>query len=175
MKIIFLDVDGVLNSDMGLVKALGLKPNEKIQVHHAAKILNELSGANYPFDEKCLENFKRLVDETDANIVVSSTWRLFESNRVKLLETLRKYDLDTKIIGYTPYYHRDFMPRGYEIEGWLRENEFTGEFIILDDVDNMEHLKPHLILTNALTGLTADDVDQGIKMLNSARKFKKET
>ena len=62
MNLIFLDVDGVINSIKHLIEVY----NETHKPH---------SGYSYPFDPNCLENLKRLVSETNSSLVISSTWR----------------------------------------------------------------------------------------------------
>lgn len=71
MNLIFLDVDGVLNSSRKLreVWELTHKPH---------------SGVNYPFDERCMNNLKLLVEKTNSKIVVTSTWRKYEENMKKI-------------------------------------------------------------------------------------------
>ena len=68
MNIIFLDVDGVLNSTKKL-----------IEVYNQTK--KSYSGCDYPFDEICLENLKTLVDATNSKLVICSTWRKYEEER----------------------------------------------------------------------------------------------
>ena len=85
LNIIFLDVDGVLNSQRKLVEVY-----EKTNKPH--------SGYAYPFDERCLYNLKELVELTNSKIVISSTWRKEEEGRTTLLNKLKEYNLDDKVI-----------------------------------------------------------------------------
>ena len=71
MNIVFLDVDGVLNSE-----------NYLIYMYEKNKRPYHLY--DMPFDPKCMENLKRLVKETKSKIVISSTWRKYEKNMEKL-------------------------------------------------------------------------------------------
>ena len=104
MNIIFLDVDGVLNS---------------------AKELSE-----GPFSKISLSVLKRIVDETNAKIVVISSWRLLEFSRKILLSELEKYHLKESVIGMTPH----LTSNREEIMTYLKSNEFSNlNFIILDD------------------------------------------
>ena len=104
MNIIFLDVDGVLNST-----------NKLIEVYNKTK--KQHSGYSYPFDEKCLENLKTLVNKTNSKIVISSTWRKNEKGRRILLNALKEYELDKEIIGYTPILENE--KRYIEIKKYL--------------------------------------------------------
>ena len=62
MNIIFLDIDGVLNSHRKLIEVY-----KKTHKPH--------SGYNYPFDEICLNNLKDLFEKTNSKIVITSSWR----------------------------------------------------------------------------------------------------
>ena len=115
-KIIFLDVDGVLNSINKLIKVY----NETHRPH---------SGYKYPFDEKCLENLKAMVEETDAYIVITSTWRKDLRGKKRLLEELKDYGLDERVIGYTPIMGR----REEEIKFFISKYPEEIEYVVIDD------------------------------------------
>ncbi len=151
MNIIFLDVDGVINSVNNLIREY----NETHKPH---------SGYSYPFDANCLANLKKLVIETNSSLVISSTWRLSQKGRNKLLQELKKYDLDKLVIGYTPFLDSS---RKDEIKDFLSnfESSFTTNFIILDDDSDMGDLLPFLVKTNRQVGLTEENVEQAIKKL----------
>lgn len=151
MNIIFLDVDGVINSVNNLIKVY----NETHKSH---------SAYNYPFDPNCLENLKELVIETNSSLVISSTWRHSKKGMKKLLEALNKYDLDKLVIGCTPSLG---LSRGAEIKKYLSESIFSEDinFVILDDDSDMEDLLPYLVHTNRQDGLTKENVQHAIKKL----------
>ena len=154
MNLIFLDVDGVINSINNLIKVY----NETHKPH---------SGYSHPFDSNCLENLKKLVIETNSSLVISSTWRLSEKGTNKLLHELKKYDLDKLVIGYTPFLGSS---RKDEIKNFLSnfESSFTTNFIILDDDSDMGDLLPFLVKTNRQVGLTEENVQQAIKKLTKS-------
>lgn len=151
MNIIFLDVDGVINSVDNLIK-----------VYHQTHKSHSLY--NYPFDPNCLENLKELVVETKSSLVISSTWRHSEKGMEKLLEALNEYDLDKLVIGCTPVLG---LSRGAEIKKYLSDSKFDDgiKFVILDDDRDMEDLLPYLVHTNRQVGLTKENVQQAIKKL----------
>lgn len=151
MNIIFLDVDGVLNSVSNLIKVY----NETHKSH---------SGYSYPFDPNCLENLKELVAVTKSNLVISSTWRHSQKGIEKLLETLKEYKLDKLVIGCTPVLGTS---RGAEIKKYLSDSKFadTVNFVILDDDRDMEDLSQYLIHTDRQVGLTKENVQQAINIL----------
>ena len=158
MNIIFLDVDGVLNSR-----------NKLIEIYN--KTHKPHSGYSYPFDERCLENLKLLVQETNSKIVVSSTWRKDEEGRITLLKVLSEYELDNKIIGYTPVLDKE---RGIEIKQFLISLKETHNFVILDDDLDMGELNPFLIKTNGQVGLTYENVQEAIIKLNKTKMKEKQ-
>ena len=158
MNIIFLDVDGVLNSI-----------NKLIEVYNKTK--EPHSGYSYPFDEKCIENLQRLVRETNSKLVITSTWRKDKEGIETLLNELKKYGLDKEIIGYTPILLN--KKRGREIKEYLSTLKDIPNFIILDDDTDMEELLPFLIKTNIQTGLTYENMQEAINKLNVS-KIKKD-
>lgn len=153
MNIIFLDIDGVLNSHRKLKEVY-----DKTHKPH--------SGYNYPFDEVCLANLKTLVEATNSKIVITSTWRKDKEGRDKLIQTLKEYELDKHIIGYTPILNQ---PRGIEIKEYLSTLEHQPNFIILDDDTDMEELQEYLIKTNISVGLTKENTEEAIIKLTKKR------
>mgnify|MGYP003509103315 FL=1 len=158
MKVIFLDIDGVLNNTS-----------------------TEETFEDYYFveDEK-VELLKQLVTRTNAKLVLSSTWRegwyarerienpskSFQS-AIRLFEALEKKlsEYDLELLSYT----EDFGTRGEEIDLWLKnwKGEQVESFIILDDM-YPEDLKLHterLVQTSESLGLTQEDVEKAIDML----------
>ena len=144
-RIIFLDIDGVLNSLNKLIEVYNLTGKSH-------------SGYKYPFDEKCLENLKMIVDATDAYIVITSTWRKDLKGQKTLLEKLKEYGLDERVIGCTPI----MGGREEEIETYLRKMKENVDYIVIDDdivrCDNF-------IKVNTQTGLTEDEKEIAIKKL----------
>lgn len=119
MKVIFLDIDGVLNS----------------KAYDAQRNLNEQTD----IDETRLPLVKKIVDQTGAKIVLSSTWREHWSvdpqlcdndgdyiNKTFAMSGLKIYD-KTPRLGIT-------AERPDEIRAWLNSTTETIEsFVIIDD------------------------------------------
>ena len=116
-KILFLDVDGVLNSE----------EYYKNRINSS----EELSR----FDPSSVSLIKALVEEFSLKIVISSTWRYGAIDR--LLHELKK----NKLINYL--YHDWFTPvihpahRGTEIKLWLDLHPEVTDYVIIDDDDNI--------------------------------------
>ena len=149
MNIIFLDVDGVLNSIKGLN-----------QTYFQTK--RPYSGYDYPFDVRCIYNLKRLVNETNAYIVIISTWGKDKIGRDILLAELKKYGLDTRIIGYTTDLKKS---KEEEIKAFLEILNEDINYIIIDDELTTSDLNKFLIKTDFRRGLTEEDTENGIKKL----------
>ena len=166
-KILFLDIDGVLNT------ALWFDSKYK----NASK-----DKWGYVFDPTSVANLKRIVDETGAGIVISSSWKFFG------LPVLRKMwkarELPGKIIDCTPDSMCDESmqdldidfdlidpgaSRGYEIREWLsRHGKNVSHYAILDDMYEMlPEQQSHLVMTDSETGITNEDADKVIEILNS--------
>ena len=148
MNIIFLDVDGVLNSANYLIKISTMNNRP-------------YSGYDYPFNPKCLLNLSYLVSITNAHLVITSTWRKDEIGQNILLNELRKYDLDKRVIGYTRILHN----REQEIKDYLDNMDILINYIILDDDNEFHDLEKYLIHIDYKEGLTKENVYDGIKKL----------
>lgn len=146
-KVIFLDVDGVLNADDW---AWDLYGKYKVQVYR-----------NNILYEPALLQLKRIVNETDASIVVSSTWRKIKPAFEDLTRWLKMYDMEIEDV--TPYVGKS---RGHDISAYLEQHTDIDRYAILDDDSDMGDHMDHLVQTNYFEGLTADDADRCIKMLN---------
>lgn len=153
MNLIFLDVDGVINSVDNLIKIYN-------ETHKS------YSGYSYPFDSNCLENLKKLVLETNSKLIISSTWRLSLKGKNRLLQELKEYELDRLVIGYTPFLASN---RNDEIKAFLSNFDcITPNFIILDDDSCLGDLMPFLVKTNRQVGLTEENVQEAIKKLTKS-------
>jgi len=160
MKIIFLDIDGVLN-----VYSQG----------------HDQYGAI--FHTHFMENLKTIVDETDAKIVISSSWRV---NGIDEMRSMwRDRGLAGEVVDITPDLYfvysgptgDDNYCRGDEIKLWLENNPEITVYVILDDDNDMleDQLENFVQTNHNLThpdcvdrgyGLTKICADKAIKILN---------
>lgn len=142
MRIVFLDIDGVLNS-RAFYDRVGFIPRP-------------------PLDPEAIARLDRICRETDARVVLSSAWR----GDLQTVRWLHERGLGAPIIGRTGW--ASFTGnRGSEIAEWIRSQAQhpIESFVILDDGDDMDHLLPYLIQTSHDTGLLDDHVDRAIAML----------
>ncbi len=156
-KIIFLDVDGVLNSK---------------------KFFKESRRTSYDIEDidiKAVRVLNTIIEKTNAKVVISSTWRIHEY--AYLIDTLNRLGFKGEIIDKTPS-HKHPCVRGNEIYDWMfyhRElldiDRFIEEYknyIILDDnSDMLLWQKDNFIQTDMETGLTEEYIDRCVAILNS--------
>ena len=130
MKVIFLDVDGVLNSEHWYKKNHEKHP-ERCRVETA-------------IDPRYVRNLRKIVKRTGAVIVLSATCRgVVRKNKTHYLrQILNRYGLE--IYDYTLRLGRE---RGYEIQDWLDKHKDVTNIVILDDDSDMLHLTKYLVKT----------------------------
>ncbi len=147
MKVIFLDLDGVL------IRRKSLKYTEGLS--------NDiwLAGRLHP---DCVDALNYIIRATRAKIVISSTFRMFHPGGIDLSAKLTDAGLPD-FYSMTPFLGRG---RGNEIQAWLDHNLQVDSFVILDDVPDMQHLMGRLVKTDIQTGLTWEDAEEAIEMLN---------
>lgn len=141
MKIIFLDIDGVLNS------------KETAQRHRGV----------IGIDPYLVAIFNRIIFATNAKIVLSSTWRLGKETR----NEIRKQVMD--FIDVTPRMPlrggAEMKERGKEVRAWLKDHPDVEKYAILDDDSDFFDYQP-LFKTTWEKGLTEEIAKKVIKHLN---------
>lgn len=168
MKLIFLDIDGVLNPThyMNSLYKMWKASFNEIKSH-------DEYGQLF-FYQNC-DALKKIIDETGAKIVISSTWRM--EGEIKMKEMWKYRGLVGEIIGITPneidvvesgiteFY--DMVCRGHEIGLWIKQNNFKGNYVIIDDTkDMLKNQEDFFVTTNGFVGLTMKDAEKAISILN---------
>ena len=155
MKIIFLDFDGVMDTAYydHILSKNGLPECDKFGV---------------VFDPDCIKNLKYIIDNTGADIVVSSSWKDFMSYK-EILEMWECRNLPGFVTDVTPFppYRRN---RGDEIDAWLDECDVECQYVIIDDLDSYnfnEHQIPRLLIVNPFFGLDEETAERAIQILNA--------
>lgn len=192
MKVIFLDIDGVLNgwdlSEYIKYNIWNIVPCKKIRDFIRRRLSHYVD-----IDRKRVKRLSKICKKTGANVVLSSSWknrliddsgeRYYDNDTIKLFWNLMdKYHIE--IIGKTPMI-RESHKREDEIKAWLSEYDGKIEnYIILDDEDSdlQSFVGNHLIKTShkdyagyiayserKWSGLTKEHVVQAIKILNNYR------
>ena len=136
-KIIFLDFDGVITHPK----------------------------SNWRIDPKKLNLIIKIIQETSAKIVITSSWK-----RNKTLEVFKnKY-----LRGFNPLFvesivslTRDLSPcRGEEIQYYLNIHEVDSYVILDDDSDMLESQLLNFVQTDTYFGISEREVDICIELLN---------
>ena len=148
MKVLFLDVDGVLNSEETFTK----DPH-----------------AHFPIDAYMAFLVGRIEMNTCCKVVLSSSWR----HHGESVEHIKKrvvpiFDITVSrpVVGGA-----EMKERGYEIQEWLdRHPEVTHYAILDDDSDMLEEQLPNFFKTEWKTGLTTDIAEKVIQHLNRKKK-----
>lgn len=160
MKLIFLDIDGVLD------------------VFDSTSYLQTLlSGA--------VERLRRIVERTVAKIVVISTWRFGSESYRKRCEEQKSHQQECdnwpqlvstlesngmEIFDVTPW-REDLPNRTAEVLCFLEEHPEAEGYVILDDCygddySGSSELRKHLVFVDALKGLQDSDVEKAVEILN---------
>lgn len=161
LKIIFLDIDGVLNSCWFM---------ERLAPPHMALDMPDVD----------LENVKYLnaiIRATGAKVVLSSSWR-----KIRELKDVADYltvncGLRADIIDKTPNLFAQHKQRGDEIAEWLDDHPEVESFVILDDDQDMGELMPRLVWTGLEApiqewrGLTEKHVELAVDQLERAYRY----
>ena len=162
MKVIFLDIDGVLNSNFW---------NDTHQ--------REISDGTL-VDEEKVKILATLVNRTGAKIILHSGWRFWFDAKLKplrveaerLVERLAKEglsldgltpDLTTEEIRRTKKFS---LVKADEILAWLKLHDDVDGWIVLDDLELHNcQVELHQVKTDQRIGLTVDDVKLAEKIL----------
>lgn len=154
MKVIFLDIDGVLNDHWW-----------------------DDNAQSTTIKDYCIKNLNRIIRKTDAKIVLSSAWRYMILNGAITFKgfeyLLRTHGLlssaqiigttisDEETIGYDQQDKSQFV-RPEQIKDFLSKHPEIENYVILDDMSL--GLENH-IKTDGQVGLTEEKADLAIKIL----------
>ena len=186
MKVIFLDIDGVLNTEVYLTAFFDIC--KKMDLKQSIHLLRDEYGNH--FDPVALRMLNWVIGETGAKLVISSTWRMSGLKAMK--DMWRDRGLYGDVIDITPVHgvdhieeyiqmlpendlHKYYTPdrgvvRGHEIEQWLSENTVESYVIIDDEDDMLKKQMGNFVQTNAKYGLTDKDAEACIKILNQNKE-----
>ena len=160
MKIIFLDVDGVLNF-----------------VGTSAKAPGGFAGIT----DSCVRMLRHIVDKTGAILVLMSSWRRELADKTLAPATPNGEYLVRKLSrcglhlsSKTDDAFRQTQ-RLQSIEDWIKTNVLDGElesWIVLDDLTREDTAPPefaeHIVTTDDRFGLTDKDAELAISLLNGS-------
>lgn len=148
-KIIFLDFDGVITH----------------------------LSSDWEIDNKKCLLVKKICDETGAKIVISSSWRY--STVEKTIDQYKLHDwvLTPYVVGVTEHLDMStgwdllsyFPQRGLEIAEYIQtSDDLIKNYVILDDSTDLLYIqKDHFIKTDTYKGISEENVQQAIQILNN--------
>ena len=139
MKILFLDIDGVLNNEGTFTKS----PQDY-----------------FPIEPYCAFLVGKIQLDTDCKVVLSSSWRHHQES----VEHLHNRIIN--IYDQTP--NSDSGIRGEEIKAWIENSKYKVEryAILDDDSDMLPEQLPNFFKTDWKTGLTEEIARKVIEHLN---------
>ena len=163
-NIIFLDIDGVLNSKFW-----------------DSEHQREMSDGKF-VDEEAVRLLAELVNRADARVILHSGWRFWFDEDLKplrpeaehLLETMQSEDIT--IDGVTPDLTTEEIRRSKkfslvkadEILLWMKENGEFANWVVLDDLDlHNSEVEKHQIKPDPNVGITKEDVDKALIILSA--------
>lgn len=143
MRVAFLDLEGVLsNLNHCRTKAMDLDP--------------------ISLDPKNIAALNELVAWTKAKLVINSPLR-YRFSMTELRRILRGQGVDADILDYTPELlgHERYV----EIQTWLDLTTYPIEGFVIFEDHEMGPLNDHLVRTGFSTGLTHEDVEKAVRIL----------
>lgn len=171
MKVIFLDIDGVLNVEVYLTALFDISKKYNLKFND---IIHDQHGDLFcPLATRMLG---WIIEDSGAKIVISSTWRFNGLEAMKQMWVDR--DLPGEVIDITPsYFHifgdsdlsfYDKKERGHEIQNYLDNHpEITSYVILDDDNDMLDSQQNNFIETHEMYGITREDAVKAIRILNN--------
>jgi hypothetical protein len=143
LRVIFLDIDGVLNT-LGFLQGLPAPDFAKM------------------IDARAVARLNRLIHRSRAKVVISSSWRC-HLPVTEIDQILRAHGFEGDIVGVTP---RLPPNRGGEIRAWIDScPEVPSAIVILDDFEEMADLSPCLVRTSFEEGLLEEHVEAALHIL----------
>lgn len=149
MKIIFLDFDGVITT---------YETKWKIDCNKLALV-------------------KKIIQEIDAKIVVTSSWKHGSANVEEFKDKLAKRNKDLSFNEMFQWFVSNIYDttdskgswRGDEIQRWLKSHEVESYVILDDDSDVLTEQLFNFVQTDSFEGITEREVKLCIMVLNKKR------
>ncbi|MCA9748130.1 MAG: hypothetical protein KC414_03435 [Romboutsia sp.] len=175
MKVIFLDIDGVLNHELWF-KRSGERPKSESRKDFDLEMI----------DPQSVNHLNTIIEKTGAKVVISSLQRkhfILSGRKVDSVEYLQEL-LDEKgfigeIIGKTNYIFYDkinkleyTIPRGYRVKDWFNRNKYMLEIeepfvkYVIVDSDILDWGIENYFRTDPYCGITANVAYRIVNFLN---------
>ena len=170
-KVVFLDIEGVLfpftqyrydhinNGDMEKVYN---ELHQRLGVDYRQYNIHHVSAVYYDWDKRAISELKRILDTTGAKIVLSSSWRDENNDRMRdffRIHDMHEYFIDSTIFlrniyDISPYIAKlnlsnstRYQMRFIEISLYLHDHPEITHFVVIDDM-NLRGLGNHFVQTS---------------------------
>ena len=148
MKIVFVDIDGVLHGDKWLFETYSNNwPSLERENDHKW------------FQKECVDRLNSITEKGNARIIIHSSWRHFRTQD-ELTELFKKVGITGRVLGVT-----EGQVRHRSIESCLLDNPEIEKFVVLDDLASAWN-GPELIHIDAVFGLQDSHIKEALKILN---------
>lgn len=144
MKAIYLDIDGVLIS---------------FTFEHSLAKYNTFARFTL-FDQRACLRLLNIIEETGAEVILSSSWRLLDKDMEHVRTQLAPYGI--VIADRTG---NENAPRGEQIAAHLARHPEITDYVVLDDEDHMDAVRDHFVQTTFDEGLQDEHVQRAIEIL----------
>lgn len=148
-RFLFLDFDGVLNSDpfLASLRARGVQ-----------------CGSFADIQSEKVDLLNCILERTGARVVLSTSWRRVFTLGV-IRESLGLSGFRGEIVGCTPARMSSAHCRSYEVGWYLEDHDINpSQIVILEDAYNMGVLSSRTVYTDPETGLTDADVEKAVRL-----------
>jgi hypothetical protein len=186
-KVIFLDIDGVLQPWGSQKRFAHLKEMDKVYkelldrygVDYSSYDRYDVSAVYFDWDKESVAELKRILEATGAQIVISSDWRVY-SPIERLSDFFRIYDLAAYIVDYTPVKlnfellkeqnaaYKNMWHRSIEILEYLKAHPEIKSWVTIDDLHLDGDLGENAVVTSYK--MEKKDADKCIEVLNSTKR-----
>jgi len=162
MKVIFLDIDGVLATN----KEYSTNRIKFRKKHPEAERLK----IPYPYNKDCVEIFNEIITLVDPYIVLSSDWRehfnLYEMDEIFKFNGIIKSPQDfTDTDGVS--FGNMVRNRAYQIGKYINQHPEITRWVAIDDMD----MRPYMKITNEDENMIVTGDNEGIKQLGIKNKI----
>ncbi|AKY02293.1 hypothetical protein AEO54_405 [Vibrio phage vB_VorS-PVo5] len=157
-KVIFLDFDGVINAQTGEWKTVDVP---------------EFIGG-CPHSTKMVQTLNILIERSQADLVISSTWRL-GTDIITLQQVCTALGIKGRVIGKTDSLGK-WTVRGNEIAKYIDENKeqlgydyswnYKSYVILDDDSDMLLPQAANFVRIDNEVGITLEDVEKAMQVLS---------
>jgi hypothetical protein len=184
-RIVFLDIDGVLQPDNNRERFRHMSPesveklNKKLYELHGSdySIYNkyDVAAVYYDWDKKAVQLLKNLLDMTGAKIVLSSSWRKKTINRMSdffAIHDLKKYYIDNTKLNLSrrqqEAYPENSDDRTMEILEYVKRYPHIQQYVVIDDM-RLRGLGEHFVETDYV--FTKDHAEKAYSILTQAHEL----